>query len=213
MSIDDFWMNVRTGARSMAPTVTADGPWIDATDVERLLLRDSSWLTRKTVRGFDEADFDFLPDEERTALAKAVEGFREIARQVPRDQPPSDEQVQAALPEFRRIVDILRPDKYADAEAMKLGRRIEQELAGQIPESVAELRYETGEDWHGGPGLWIWVVLKNEAAEDDVLIPNVREVRRLLQDTVEELEVKRFPFFHFRAVSDLEPLSKFEAKK
>jgi len=204
----DFWMNVRVGASSVTPTATADSPTLDPAAIENILRRAAIWLTPKTVEGFDPKDFEFLSPAERASLTDAVDRFRDIARQVPPNKPATDEQINQALPRFRRIVEILRPDKYADPDAFLIGKKVEQRLADHLPPSICELRFGTGEDTSGGPALWIWVVLKNEAAAKDVFSSNVRAVRDLLEATVRELGTDRWPYVRFRTDAEMQPPTK-----
>jgi hypothetical protein len=205
MALKDFWLNVRTGARFLTPGTTADSPRLDVASIERTLGAAPVWLTPKSVAGFNPEDFQFLPGKDQKALREAVERFLEVARQLPRHQPGTEQQVQQALPQFARIIEILRPDKYADAQAFVIGKRLEQHLANQIPPTVLELRYETGPDWAGDPALWIWVILKDEATAKGLLLPNARQVRELLEDGVSELGFEHFPHVRVRADSELQP--------
>ena len=45
------------------------------------------WLTKKSVEGFDPADFANWPKQELENLTKEVEAFLEIAGQVPANRP------------------------------------------------------------------------------------------------------------------------------
>jgi len=204
----DFWTNVRAGASFVAPQATADSPRLDSAAIENILKREVIWLTPKTVEGFDPKEFEFLSPAERASLTDAVDRFRDIARKVPPNKPATDEQIQQALPQFHRIVEILRPDKYADPDAFVIGKRVEQRLADHFPPSICELRFGTGEDTSGVPALWIWVVLKNEAAAKDVFSSNVRAVRELLEATVRELGTDRWPYVRFRTDAELQPPTK-----
>jgi len=214
MSLQDFWVSVRTAARMIAPTVTADSPRINIGDIERILRGAVIWLTPKSVAGFNERDFDFLSDAERTQLSESVHQFIAVARHVGPREAASESQIQQALPHFLRIVEILGGNRFADPEAFVLGKRIEQQTAGRVPESVLELRFETGEDSSGGEGLWVWVVLKDEIAEDqEILLFNANEIREMLKDAVRELGIKRWPYVRFRTNSDLEPLQPQRARQ
>src|SRR6266849_2051767 len=120
MSLRDCWINVRTAARLIAPGAVADSPKLDTGKIERILRGATFWLTPRAVDGFNPVDFNFLTLGERDALTESVNRFREIARQVPPDQQPTDEQIQQALPPFLRVLEILRPDKYGDPDALEL---------------------------------------------------------------------------------------------
>jgi hypothetical protein len=205
MSLEDFWMSVRTGARFITPIPVADSIGMDRAEVERALRNHPVWATPDSVEWFDPKDFDFLPAPERQELIDSVERFLSVVLHVSPDQPATDQQVQEALPYFQRITEILRMDKYADAEALVLGKRIERQLADKFPQSVQELRFETGPDLYGSPALWIWVILKDEAAEEEVFSSNVRAVRELLTRTVRKLRLERWPFVRFRSADELDP--------
>lgn len=198
----------------VAPTVTADSPMVNAGDIERILRSAVLWLTPAAVQGFDERDFDFLPSHERDQLSRSVRDFTHVARQVDPRKPATDSQIQEALPHFLRIVEILGANKYADPDALVLGKRIEQQIAGRIPEAVLELRFETGEDSSGGEGLWVWVVLKDDVAKDNSELLNaVGEIRELLKDAARQLGLKPWLYVRFRTPADLEPLEPQRAKK
>ena len=102
--------------------------------------RDS---TRPTSRSYRRRN--------RRRSRKERQAFLLVADQVPEGGHPSETQVQAALPAFQKIVEILRPDKYADLDALVIGKRIEQSLAGRLPEWVRELVFETGNDVQDEP--------------------------------------------------------------
>lgn len=213
MSLNEFWLNVRTGARFVAPTAAADSPFMDAAEIERRLRRATTWLTPESVNGFREEDFSFLNSSERRELADAVTGFRTIARRIPPDQPATDQQIREALPHFLRIFTILRPDKYNDPEALVLGKQVEQRLAGSLPEAVLDLRFETGEDVGGQPALWIWVILKDEAVQGDALAKNTQAIRQILHRAVRELGFAHWPYVHFRTASELQYLQREYSRK
>lgn len=108
VALGDFWLNVRRAARKVAPDVIAEGPKLDSAAIQQKLRDAVLWLTPKSVEGFDPSDFEFLSPAERKALTEAVKRFRQIAERVPPDKPATDEQIQQALPQFQRIVEILR---------------------------------------------------------------------------------------------------------
>lgn len=207
MSLREFWSNVRSAAAMITPTVTADSPRINHDQIERILRRAAIWLTPRAVEGFEERDFDFLNMDERVQLSEAVRLFRDVAVQVDPKQPARPEQMQAALPYFQRIVEILGSNKYSDSDAFMLGKSIERHIAGRVPNTVLELRFETGDDSSGDAGLWVWVVLDDRVADDDEeLLANTSAIEQLITDAVRQLGIRRWPYVRFRTNSDLEPL-------
>ena len=212
MSLQDFWTSVRVGARMIAPSATADSPRINADYVQRKLQSATIWLTPKSVEGFDERDFEFLPEAERMELAAAVEAFRTIARGVSPSRPASNDEIKQALPQFQRVIEILGINRYADAEAFKIGKEVELRVAGRLPDSVLELRFETGVDSSGGEAIWVWVIFEDELGEE-ALLSSVESVRQLLGDAIRQLGVRRWPYVRFRTNADLDPLAQQEAAR
>jgi hypothetical protein len=202
VSLRDFWISVRIGSGLVSPTAVVDSPRLDVTKIQRALDRADLWLTPSIVKGFDEKDFDFLSDDERARLALLVNRFRAIANTVPETAPATVEQVKKARPELQGILDIVRPDKYGDPEALVLGKKLEQQVQGRLPAWVKELRFETGNDASGDPALWIWVEVEDVAAKKDVLTANFEQVRELLEGAVRSLGVERWPYIRLRTVSE-----------
>lgn len=186
----------------IAPRVIADSPMIDADEIERRLRASDLWLTPRAVEGFREHDFEFLDEGERTHLAELVEAFRNVAEQVPQDGPADEEQVREALRAFQGVLEILEPHRYADEESLVIGKKLQRELAGRLPEWVREFRMESGPDSTGDPGVWIWVVLDDEATDRSRFAENNRTVRKLIFDAAEEASIDRWPYIRFRSVSE-----------
>jgi hypothetical protein len=162
--VQDFWTNVRMGAKLFATQAIVDSPQLDAEAIERMLRGTTHWLSPRAVAGFDEQDFSFLPGTERAKLAKLVADFREVASSVGPTAPAPDHVVEKALPLFRDIVQSLEFHRYGDPEAYRLGKLIEQELQAHRPAELAELRFNTGLDHSGDPALWIWAFLTEEVS-------------------------------------------------
>jgi hypothetical protein len=206
MALLEFWANVRSAGGLILRRAAVDSPRLDANRIERILRRSRKWLTPKAVEEFDPADFAFLSDEERRDLQDSVNRFLQVVEHVPERGRPSEEQVEAALPPFRRIVEILRPDKYADLDALVIGKRLEQYLRGRLPDWVRELVFETGNDATlGEPALWIWVEVADEAAKEGVFSQNTRTVRSIVDPAGRKIAPDRWPFVRFRSSSEQRP--------
>ncbi|QGJ70670.1 Hypothetical protein PBC10988_23680 [Planctomycetales bacterium 10988] len=202
MSLRKFWQNVRLGASLLVPTVMVDSPHLSEGQLTTMLADSDLWLTPRAVEGYQERDFEFLEDGERAELTSHVNAFQKIAQQVPSDQPATDEQHDQALPHFRKIVQILNPRKYADLAAFKIGKQVERLIAGELPKYVQELRFQTGSDSTGDPGIWVLVIV-NEKATDSKLFSSIsRQVRDLLFGTIQDLEVDYWPYINFRSESE-----------
>ena len=105
MAINEFVSDVRTAARLGTPVVSVDSQKLDARRIKSLLESADLWLTTRAVSGFDEADFSFLPENERAALTEAVHVFRDAAAETPPDGPapkPVRDRAAAALPNSYR---------------------------------------------------------------------------------------------------------------
>jgi hypothetical protein len=203
MALRDFWMSVRMGASSIAPQVTVDAPKLDSSFIERALQGATLWLTPRAVAGFNEADFDFLPDPEQARLAQLVTAFRKIASQINPTAPPTDDQVAQALPLFRDIVGMLEFDRFGDAEAYRLGKQIEQAIEPYRPKELAELRFNTGTDHSGDPAIWIWAFLTDAAAEsDERFLENAQQLRGMLDPVARTVAPDRWPYLSFRSLAE-----------
>jgi hypothetical protein len=202
MALKRFWTSVCSAARFLVPAVIADAPKFEVSDMEAALHRTGDWLTPKTVEGFDERDFGFLPDDTRRRLAQCVDDFRTIAQQVGPDEQVRDEQLEAALPSLLGVLEVMRPDRYADLDALIIGKRVEREIADTLPDWVREIRFETGNDSNGDPAVWIWVEIDDDAATADLLSRNTRQVRSLLGECVRRLEIPHWPYIRFRTSSE-----------
>ena len=168
------------------------------------------WLTPRAVEGFNEADFPFLPKEERERLAKLVNEFSEVAAKVsPTDAAPR-EVVESALPLFREILQMLEFHRYGDAEAFRLGKQIEQKLQPHWPKEIAELRFNTGLDHTGDPALWIWVFLTDDVSKDDeTFLKAAQRLRAILDPIARRVAPDRWPYLSFRPIT--EPAEAVEA--
>ena len=203
MALRDFWISVRRGARLVTPQAIVDAPRLDPTLIERTLQSTTLWLTPRAVAGFDEVDFGFLPDEERGHLGKLVADFRAIASTVDPTAPAPHDAVEKALPLFGEIVRSLEFDRYGDAEAFELGKLIERTIEPIRPVELAELRFNTGLDHSGDPGIWIWAFLTDEAAASDAqFLETARKLHDLLDPVARTVAPHRWPYISFRALAD-----------
>ncbi len=204
MALRDFWISVRTGASLMSPwQVISDAPRFDAASFEEQLHKAHLWLTPSVVAGFNAADFDFLPKQEQAKLEKLVTDFRKAASQVNPKGPATDAAVNQAAPLFRDIVQLLGFDRFEDPEAYVLGRRIEEELKCEWPMELEEIRFRTGLDHTGDPGLWLWAIVKDEAAQDDeMFLQNARKLRPLLKAVAQRTCPDRWPYLSFRSLAE-----------
>ena len=205
MALEEFWQNVRRAARLIRPpNAVADSPRIHADEISRRLASDDLWLVRGAVFGYDGKDFEFLPPEELDRLTTAVKTFHDVAKMVDPRVPATDAQVEAARPAFERIVGRLEFDRFADAEAFRLGKRIEScLLADGWPAELAELRFETGPDSTGDPGLWVWAFVAETGEHDEGAFHSAAaEIDRVLDPLTRDIAPDRWPYILFRSTLD-----------
>lgn len=157
----------------------------------------ANWLTPKVVEDYDPADFVDLPAYERDRLSSLVSRFREIAERTA--QSPGDVQDAAGL--LRDIAGVLEADRYGGEDGRRVGKLIERAVAGQLPNWVADFRFETGEDSTGDPALWVWVLMRDEVA-DAVSDDEVSAVRQRLFDAARRVNPERWPYIRFRTVAE-----------
>lgn len=203
MAIRDFWYNVRAAAGLLTHVPVADVPKLDANRIEEKLQDADVWLNSQSVGGFDERDFDFLNAEERKRLVECVRQFRSIASSVPKNTSPTPEQIAEAKPAFVEILKILRPDKYSDPDTMRIGKRIEEQVRGQLPDWVHDLRFETGNDHIGDPAVFIWAEIDDSIPQRETYSRSVSPVRDLLEQTVRTSFEDLWPYIRFRSVSEI----------
>jgi hypothetical protein len=203
MAFHDFWNNVRIGAKLYAPEFIAEAPPLDTDAIEDMLRKTTHWVTPRSVAAFDENDFAFLPDSERAQLAKLVADFRQVTSTVSPMAPAPAGTVERALPLSREIIGLLEFDRYENAEAFRLGKLIEREIAPWRPPELAELRFRAGLDHTGDPGLWIWAYLSDDVSEkDEDFLEAARRLRIPLEDVAREVAPDRFPYLSFRSLRE-----------
>ena len=205
MAFQDFWMSVRRAAGRIVPeTRVVDSPRLDPNEIERTLRGGTTrWLTPRAVAGFDVKDVDFLPAAERKRLAKLVKDFRTLVARVNPKEPSPEDVVERALAIFRDIILLLEFNRYEDPEAYRLGKQIEKAIKAQWPEELAEVRFSTGLDHTGDPGIWIWVFLTEEASmTDDQFLDNAKKLRHWLDAIAREVVPDRFPYISFRSIAE-----------
>ncbi len=168
-----------------------------------MLRKTTHWVTPRSVAGFDESEFAFLSDAERSQLAKLVAEFRQVTSTVNPMAPATGDTVESALPLFRDIIRLLEFDRYENAEAFRLGKLIEREIAPWRPAELAELRFRTKLDHTGDPGLWIWAYLSDEVSEkDEDFLEAAQRLRNPLEDVARQVAPDRFPYLSFRSLRE-----------
>ena len=107
------------------------------------------------------------------------------------------------LPEFRDIIGLLEFDRYENAEAFRLGKRFEREIAPWRPPELAELRFSAWLDHSGDPGLWIWAYLSDAVSQNDEdFLEAARRLRGPLEEVAQDVAPDRFPYLAFRSLKE-----------
>jgi hypothetical protein len=182
----------------LGPTVTVDSPRLESTKIEAMLRSADLWLTGKSVEGFNEADFLFLPDSERKALKDDVEAFSEVASHVPPAAPTTGQQRDAARPPFQRIIERLEFDRYLDAEAYRIGKQVERAILDRRPAELLSLRFQTSVDNTGDPAIRIWAYIKDDVMQSPEFSEKTSRIRRLLESASRAIAPERWPYVRFR---------------
>lgn len=203
MSIERFWSNVTSAARQLQrPRVEKAGRGRNGKTAARTIERPNAWLTPDAVDGFVPAEYGFLTVAEREELTDAVARFLDIVGQVPVDGSATKSQVDSGRRELQRILAVLDTDHFADADAFVIGKRLYTGLGTWLPAYVRDLRVETGFHADDDPAVWIYVIIADDAARDDVLSENTRNVWQLMNREWKRLDDSRWPSIRFRSVSE-----------
>ncbi len=105
---------------------------------ERRSAKAAIWLTPRTVKGFDAADFPELSTDQRRKLQDAIRAFLAVANEVAPNDSPTLEQLNEAAGAFSKILEILRPYVSAPQE----GQLIEDVLKGlELPPWIVNWDY------------------------------------------------------------------------
>ena len=196
MSLPKFWMNVRHALRR----ADRGEPRFPATE---------------DLDGYRPDDFAFLPEDERRTIDEAVARIRDVAVYSPFDPDPTPDQAAAAREAFGRIAAVFRTDRFADADAFRLGTRLETRLdeRGLLPNWVRGFtEYSTDYDSAGDPALWLRATVDDAAAKKPVRLDNFWGLQKLLQKVMGEVEPGRELHLRFQTVSTARDYAREDAK-
>jgi hypothetical protein len=210
MAIEEFWRNVRRTANWIGLRIESSPE--PEQDIEANLRGASYWLKPGGVGGYDPADFLFLSEAERSRLEEGVKEFRRASDSIPGRAMATAEQYEEGEAGFRKILDVVELDKYQDVNAFVIGKKIENLVCGELPEWVKGLTFKTDYDSIGEPAVRISVLADDDALNDAVLRENTRSVRDVLAEAAFEVCPGRFPYFHFRTVSESERATRDDRK-
>lgn len=200
MAIEEFWRNVRRTANWIGLRIESS-PESEREEIEANVQGASYWLKPGGVWGYDPADFLFLSEAERSLLDEGVKEFRRAAESIPKGAMTTAEQYEEGEAGFRKILDVVRPDKYRDFDAFVIGKKIEGLVRDELPQWVREMTFEAKNDSIGDPALYISVLADDVAMADRVLRENSKFVDDLLTQAAREVCPDRWPYVWFQTVS------------
>ncbi|MDX2037032.1 MAG: hypothetical protein SFX72_10300 [Isosphaeraceae bacterium] len=207
MSLEAFWKNVRGAYSRLEYDPGMDRPAPTRARILADLGLDDAWFRKSTVAGFSIDDFGFLGEFERTRLAERVEQFKNAAPRAPGLQPNSREALDLAAETLADIIEVLDFGRYADAEALRLGKLIEGELASSPLEGVAEIRFQTGLDHTGDAMIRIVVFIDSGHSQtDEQFLKQADSTRSIVDSVANDIAPDRWPYYRMLSIDDLSPL-------
>jgi hypothetical protein len=203
MGGDRFWMNLRTAARVLEPTLSGAIPGQDSSEMEQARESASRWFTSRSVDDFDREDFAFLESDDLDRLSSNIDAFRRITSPVPGDRPASNSQIQEAWTALQEILRLLQPHEFPSPEGFQIQYRLERELRGKLPPWIESFVCETGTDVSEDPAVWVWLNVSQEAVDKDLVAREGQQVRDEVEAAVRRLRVERWPYVRFRSLAEL----------
>lgn len=170
----------------------------DSGTLTELVTRSESWLTPQAVEGYDREDFEFLGNDEQQQLHASVAAFVAACT----EQKPTERRVEAALTALAQIIEIVPPDRFADSEALRAGKRIERWAKPALPAWISELKFQTGSDSSGEDSIWIRAIVDGDRMEDPGFVIESESARRILFSAAQRFAEKRWPYISFRSRVD-----------
>jgi hypothetical protein len=170
----------------------------DSAEIKELATKSESWLTPQAVEGYDREDFEFLSKDEQQRLHASVTTFVAACT----DRKPIERRVEAALGALAQIIEIAHPDRFADSDALRVGKRIEQWAKPALPAWICELKFETGSDSSGEESIWIRAIVDGDRMEDPAFVVESESARRILFSAAQRYADKRWPYISFRSRVD-----------
>jgi len=209
MALANFWSDVRARNPLFYDGVSPpDVPRVTAEELDAELRTKQTWRTLGALKGYDEKDYDFLPDADRARLTALVGDFNATATElrrlwyrVPPDETQLAEAAGKAQPLLRDIILLLEQDRYFSPDGLQYGKLVERELADTLPERTFELRFLVGNDWSGDRSLWVWVMLRLNIDTDEGerdFVQALSDLRQPISDACRSAVPELFAYISFR---------------
>ncbi len=196
----EFLDNFRVARNLFAhPRVEADSPQIETGAIAQTLARAAIWLTPKSVKGFDAADFAELGPDRQKELQGAYNAFLNVAKQVPPDEPATEEQFSNAAGAFARMIAILHPYLPSPDEGKGVARILKSMI---LPPWVVNWNYELGSDDDGAPAVWINLYADRKQAAPKEFAQYASQLTQELLGTLSEKNIKRWPYVRVRTTAE-----------
>lgn len=161
--------------------------------------RAAIWLTPKSIKGFNAADFPELGPDRQSELQTAANDFLNVAKDVPPDRAATAEQYGNAAVAFTKMMTILEPYLATPDE----GTKVAQALRGMdFPPWVLNWDYELGSDDEGGPAVWVNLVVDQSAARPADFARLASRMTQPIRQALAASGVKRWPYIRVRTAAE-----------
>jgi hypothetical protein len=196
MAKQEFLANFRIARNLFVHNrVNSDSLEPDQQASQNFVGRAAIWLTPKSVKGFNVADFPELSPDRQNELQTTVRDFLEVANKVPPSQPATPGQLSNAKAAFAKMLAILQPYVPPPPE----GEKVEAALKKlDFPRWVVNWDYEFGDDEYGSPAVWV------NFFADEATAPNrdygrfASEMTRKLLEELPAAGCNSWPFVRLR---------------
>jgi hypothetical protein len=212
MSLEDFWVNVRSACVRFRADFPIDRPFITLQVISDELGKDNYWYRKHSVAGFKIEDFEFLGENRQSQLGEWVKQFKDIAPEAgtTTDSRDPEKNKVDAKKLFSQIVATLEFPRFGNAEGLRVGKQIDDKLGNKLPQKVKDLRVDAGTDFTGEPCLWIWVFIDEANSSNDAsFLKAAKEAEDTLDPIAREVAPDRWPFFRVLSVDEA-GMSRFE---
>jgi hypothetical protein len=181
------------------PQIETASPPLDPHALEQKLARAAIWLTPRSVKGFNAAEFPELGPDRQRELETAVRDFLEVANQVPATKPATAEQYGNAAVAFRKMLDILNPYLPTADE----NKRVEKALRSvEFPPWVVNWDYEMVLDAEESPILWVTLFADENAASPKEYAHDTTPLTRTIRQALTAAEVSRWPYIRVQTAAE-----------
>jgi len=200
MAKQDFLDNFRI-ARNLFfhPHVETDSPSLDQETMQRIIGRAAIWLTPRSVKGFNAADFPELGLDRQRELQDSVQAFLAIATKVPPKEAATKEQLGNAQVAFQKILEILQPYLPTPQE----GGKVEDALkAIAFPSWVVNWDYELGSDSDGIPSVWVNIFADENRVPLNQLGRFASELTTKVRQALTASGISRWPYVRLRTAAE-----------